>query len=297
MTISDIKKVLNFAAFRPEPDDSTEMWGKRFPRTRSLLINISREGVAWSTRSKSGDIVEGGELQGTFEEVAAQMGDEWKDMTDDGWCGISLNTRYVVTLETNLSRRKGGDELIRTNPKAALGARAERGKRYAVNHNPESNTSLLLACEGGGIDKIEKSLRQFELQPARIACGAYAMLIELTKRVAAARRQLLDKNPEGAGGSVVMVVCCRGSVLALHQKEERWLELRSRADLYQGEEMEPVLPILAPLMESAGAGAEILFANDDIGSGFAEYLQEQLPENRVTEVTRQNHLWSVLTDR
>ena len=38
-------------------------------------------------------------------------------MTSEGWCAISFSTRYVISLEVNLSRRKGSEEQIKTNPK------------------------------------------------------------------------------------------------------------------------------------------------------------------------------------
>ncbi len=47
MKLKDIKDVLTFAAFRPEPDDSSASWSKRFPKKRSLLLNIGRETVSW----------------------------------------------------------------------------------------------------------------------------------------------------------------------------------------------------------------------------------------------------------
>ena len=127
------------------------------------------------------------------------------------------------------------------------------------------------------------------------------MMVDIIDMVAGARSQLdkgdSEEEAEGKMGSVVLLVCCEGSVCAMTQSEDRWVELRSRSDLYTGNDMEPVLPIIQPLIDAAGADAEILFANDEVGSGFAEYLQQQLPNNTITEVTRLNHLWNILRDQ
>ena len=53
MKLKDVKDVLTFAAFRPEPDDSTAPWSKRFPRQRSLLLNFDQ---TWRLRYGVGDI-------------------------------------------------------------------------------------------------------------------------------------------------------------------------------------------------------------------------------------------------
>ena len=138
MKLKDIVSVLNFSAFRPEPDDSTAAWTKRFPKEKTLMLNIGRKRVSWIRLDKRGEFGDGGSMEGEFKDILGQMGPEWRALTDNGWCAVSLNTRAMVSLEVNLSRRPGLLEMLRTNPKAAIGAKAERGKRYSLTHNPES---------------------------------------------------------------------------------------------------------------------------------------------------------------
>ncbi len=51
MKLSDVKDVLTFAAFRPEPDDRLATWTRRFARKRTLFLNIGRgqtSGRGWA---------------------------------------------------------------------------------------------------------------------------------------------------------------------------------------------------------------------------------------------------------
>ncbi|CAN5331371.1 hypothetical protein BH23VER1_BH23VER1_06280 [soil metagenome] len=296
MKLKDIKDVLTYASFRPEPDDGTAGWVRRFPKAKTLLLNVNKSGASWIGLEKGSEFTEPGAADGTLKEVATQAGEEWKALADDGWCAVSLSTRYVISLEANLSRKKGSEDQIRSNPKAALGAKAERGKRYAVRHNPQSNTSVLLAVEEDGVTKIETVLKEFGMGAGRIACGTFAQLSELIDQVAEARRVQAEKNPDVGLGSVVMVTCCQGSVCALTQEEDSWTELRSRTDLYDGDDMEPVVGIVLPLIENAGAGCHVVFMSDQPGSTFPGLLQQKMPSARISDVTVDNQLWKLLAD-
>ena len=207
-----------------------------------------------------------------------------------------VGTRYVISLEANLSRRKGNEEQIRTNPKGALGAKAEKGKRYGVRHNAESNTSVLLAVEEDAIKRIETGMKEAGLQVGRISCGTFVLMSDLIDQVADARRTQLESNPEAELGTIVMVVCCNGSVCAVTQQGDQWVELRSRPDIYEGGEMEPALDIVMPLIENAGAGAHVVFMNDETGSPFPALLQQKAPHVRVSDVTVENQLWKQISD-
>ena len=46
MKLKDLKDVLTFRSFRPEPDDSSAPWRRRFPREKTLLLTISRRRVS-----------------------------------------------------------------------------------------------------------------------------------------------------------------------------------------------------------------------------------------------------------
>jgi hypothetical protein len=296
MKLKDIKDVLTFRSFRPEPDDSSAPWRKRFPRERTLLLTISRRRVSWMCLDKRGEFTDAGSMEGELKEVMAAVGPDLKALTDNGWCAVSLNHRFVITLEVNLSRRAGLEEQLRSNPKAALGAKAERGKRYNLVHNPESNTSLLLACDEDAINKTEALLKENGLQPGRMSIGIYGMLLDLIAQVAEARAARAVSNPDEPFGNVVMVACCEGSVVVLSQREENWTELRSRSDLYT-DDLAPVLDILMPLLQNAGPGAHVVFMNDEQGSNFAELLQARAPGTQLSEVTVPQQLAKLLTDQ
>lgn len=295
MKLKDIKDVLTFEAFHPEPDDSTAAWVRRFPKKRTLLLNISRRKITARLLEKNGTLGDPMVHEGEYKDVLLQMGPEWKDMTDGGWCAVSINSRFVVSLEANLSRRKGIEELLRTNPKAALGAKAERGKRYVLTHNPESNTSLLLACEEEPIVKLEAALRENGLQPGRICVGIYAQMLELLDQVREARRVHLAANPDAKTGTILMVACCDGSLCALVQQEEQWVKLRSRTDLYT-DDFTPAVELLQPMIEEAGSDVHVLYMGESDRSGFVEAFQAAHGGVRISDVSVPNQLWNLVAD-
>lgn len=298
MKLKDVKDVLTFAAFRPEPDDSSAPWSKRFPRQRSLLLNFNRDGVTWRGVEKGGTLGESGSLPSTdLKELVTDMADEWKSLTDDGWCSISVNQRFVISLETNLTRKKGTDELIRTNPKAALGAKAERGKRYSLKHNPESNTSVLLAVDEEYVKQIESTLEGAGLKIGRICCGLFGMFGDAVDQMAEAREQYLKSNPQNPLGKIVIIVCCEGSVCVMTSDEERWVELRSRSGLYTDDDLEPVMKIIMPLVENAGSGAQLVFSADSGGAAVKEVLTSSLPNMRISDISMPEGLWTLLKEK
>src|SRR6188472_2801869 len=118
MTTRDILSVLNFSTFRPEPDDSTAAWKRRFPGKRTALISIGRATLIWRGVQRNGRLGEGDFLRGEPKELIGQAVLPIKDAAEGGWCAVSLNTRYVISLETNLSRRPGSEEVIKSNPRS-----------------------------------------------------------------------------------------------------------------------------------------------------------------------------------
>lgn len=294
MKLKDIKEVLNFAAFRPEPDDGMAMWKKRFPKQRALLLGIGRNKVTWVSVEKNGTLGETGELAGDIKDVAQDMSEEWKDMTEGGWCGVALNNRFMISLETNLTRKKGSEILIRTNPKAALGSKAEKGKRYAVEHNQQSNTSVLLAIDEDFVKSTESVLSQAGLNVARMACAPFFMLQDGLDQIDEAREKFKKSNPDQSLGKIILVVCCDGSFCAMTQNEDQWSELRSRSGLYKSDDLEPIIKIVQPLIDHAGDGAQIIFMADEVGTGISEYLQNGLPSIRVSDVTQPSQMWNLL---
>ncbi len=296
--LADIKSVLAFRAFRPEPDDPAESWARRFAGKRTLLLNVGRGQTSWKGVARNGKFVEGGEQAGDFKEIAAAMAAEWRALTDDGWCAVSLNARYVISLETNVSRKPGIEQLLRSNPRAVLGGRYERGKRYALTNNPESVATILLTVEEEQIKQTEGVLRDAGLSVGRISCGTYAMLRRLLEIVHPGGKAGREKEEATARrSSVLFVVCCEGSVCAMLESGELWTDLRSRSDLYKDGDVEPVTKILEPLIARLDGGAVVHFAADHADSAMLGALRERLPKAEIVEHGRDDQLWSVLADR
>ena len=295
MKLKDIKDVLTFRAFRPEPDDSTAPWSRRFTRESTLALNIGRRRVSWMALDKRGEFRDAGSMEGDSKDIIAQMGAEWRAMTDNGWCSVSLNHRFVITLEVNLSRRAGLEQQLRSNPKAVLGAKSERGKKYSLQHNPESNTSVLLSCDEEAVNKTVNMLKDAGLNTGRVSVGVYGMILDLIEQVSEARRARAASNPGDPFGSVVMVACNEGSVCVLSQREEQWTELRSRTDLYT-DDMTPVFEIILPLIQNAGPNTNVVFMNDEAGCPLPDLLRQRMPGALVSDVTVPCQMWKLLTD-
>ncbi len=295
MTLKDIKDVLSFRAFRPEPDDSTAPWSRRFVRESTLALNIGRRRVSWMALDKRGEFRDAGFMEGDSKEIITQMGPEWRALTDNGWCSVSLNHRFVITLEVNLSRRAGLEMQLRSNPKAVLGAKSERGKKYTLQHNAESNTSVLLSCDEEAVNKTVTMLKDAGLNAGRVSVGVYGMMLDLIEQVSDARRARAATNPGDPFGSVVMIACNEGSVCVLSQREEQWTELRSRSDLYT-DDMTPVLDIILPLIQNAGPNTNVVFMNDEAGCPLPELLRQRIPGALVSDVTVPCQMWKLLTD-
>ena len=134
--LDQVKAVLNFSAFRPEPDDPSASWKSRFPKKTTGLLHVGRNSVSYCLMDAQGQVVSGEEKDGDCKEVFKELGPVIKSSAHDGWCAISLDTRYVISIETNLSRKKGSEEALRKEPRSVLHARYEKGKRYALTHNP-----------------------------------------------------------------------------------------------------------------------------------------------------------------
>ena len=110
----DLKSILNFSAFRPEPDDPSASWKKRFPAERTVFFGLGRTALSWRAINRSGTPGELESVRADPKEILAQSAEHIKPLTDRGWCAVSLSTRYVVSLETNLSRRSGSEEMLKS---------------------------------------------------------------------------------------------------------------------------------------------------------------------------------------
>ncbi len=286
MKLQDIKDVLTFSAFQPDSDDSSSAMSKRMVGRRYLLLNISRDKISWRSVGKKGDFEDAGSVEGELKEVAPQMAEEWKSLTDNGWVCVSINNRFVISLENNLSRRAGYEKLIRSNPKAVLGAKCDRTKKYAVYHNPETSASILLACDESLVKSSDEVLKMIGLQPARISVGIFGMVAEYLNGL---NRLSEEERPK----DLILLTCCEGSVFVLRQRQGQWSELRARSGVYE-DDIGPVAQLTAPFFQDLEPGTPVVFLNDRLETPFAQRMVEGLKNFSLQDVTQPDHLWTVL---
>ena len=286
MLTEDIKNVLTFAAFKPVPDDPETSWGKRFAGRRSLLLNISRNHVTWRALNKRGRLQDSGMQEGEFADVVASRAEEWRSLTEGGWCSISLNNRFIISLETNLSRCENFTEMLRLNPKTVLGGKFDRSKRYALYHHADTPASVLMACDDSLVKTVEDTLRANNLKAGRMCCGLFALLEEKLREIHEGGR------PE-AKGSYLLIVCCEGSVAALVQQAGQWTDLRSRSGVGT-ETVEPVLQIVSPLVSKIAEGTPVFFAHDGNDQAFAGAMMEELSKIGAKDITTEDQLWKTI---
>jgi len=286
MNLADIKAILNYSAFRPEPDDPSAPWNRRFPNTRTVLVGLGKSMIAWAGVSKTGKILDTDTMRGDLKEILTAAAPSMKAASEAAWCAISLNTRYVISLETNLPRRPGSEEMMKTNPRSILGGRYERGKRYALTHNPETNSSVLLSIDEEQIRKVELMFKEVGLQIGRICCGSYVLLrhaLSVTNTVKGSEKPT----------SNLYVICSQGAVCVLVQDADRWMELRSRTDVYE-EDMQPVADLLAPFRERIHSEMGIVIACDQPTPMLRECIDKALPGHAVTDLTTPDFLWNLM---
>ncbi|WP_038162816.1 hypothetical protein [Verrucomicrobium sp. BvORR106] len=283
--LDDIKSVLSFAAFRPEPDDAEVPWNKRFQGRRSLLLNVSRGHVSWRSLNKKGRFQDAGNSEGEFAEVAPQRAEEWRTLTEGGWVNVSINNRFIISLENNLSRRENSGELLRSNPRAVIGAKFDRGKRYALFHHPHSTASLLMACDDSMVKTTEEVLRANGLKGGRICCGLFALLEQKLTELCGSKQ---DPN-----ASFVIIACCEGSIAALVQQAGQWTDLRCRSGI-GSESLDAMIQIIAPLVQKAQPGTPVYFVHDGNDPKFATVMMEQLSKVGGKDITTEDQLWSAI---
>ena len=283
-----VKAVLNFSAFRPEPDDPVFSWKSRFSGRKTALINLGRNSFSYTLLDGSGQIEEGETRQGDAKELFAEIGPTIKSETVEAACMISLNSRFVISIESNLSRKKGSEEAIKRDPRSVLHARFERGKVYTVTHNPETNSSLLLTIDDENIKKTQALAQAAGLKVGRICCGTYVLLrhaLSLTN----------TKKGSETSFSALYLICCRGSVCALLQEKDNWVELRSRPDLFEAEgDLDPLMELLAPLVERLGPDHPLVLLCDEPALGLVEKLAEVYPQRALTDLTQTGLLAEIL---
>lgn len=286
MELKDIKDVLTFAAFRPEADNPKFTWQRRFPKRRSVIVNVSRGRCTWAFMNRKGHVDSIGEADGEFVEVAAQMADTWRAGTEDGWIGVSLNNRFIISLEHNLSRKKGWQEELRLNPKSVLGTKHDRTKRYALHHNPETSASLLMACDDSMVKAIEEAMRSHNLRPARICSGLFATTAHLLNRIAA------DHSLKSQ--DLVIVAWLDASLCVVRQKAGQWQDLRCRSGIPVGDDA-TITQMIRPFLEKADPSTRVLLMEDRRSGGFSTSYLNLFGNLHVIDVTEENNLWNILS--
>lgn len=277
---------MSFQAFKPDPDDSDAPIPSRLQGKRFVIISVSRAHVTWRSVDRKGNLDRSGKVEGDFMDVVNQMAAEWMSMTDGGWVVLSLNNRFIITQEANLSRKPGSERIIRTNPKSIIGAKYDRSRRYAMYHHPETSGSLLLACEDSMLKSYEDALSKHGLKPARICCGLFGMVEDYLRRLYAGDAEKCK--------DFVLLACCDGSACVLVSKGGQWAELRSRSGLYSDDEIEPLANMVAPVLNSVEEGTGVVLLHDEQETEFARTLQEQMSSIGVIDVTQPDHLWRIV---
>lgn len=286
MLLDDIKSVLTFAAFRPDADDSETPMNKRFEGRKLLAINISRNMVTWRGFGRRGKLDAVGEQDGDFADVASTRGEEWRSLTDDGWCTISINNRFIISLENGLMRAENTPHLLRTNPRMVLGPKYDRGKRYAICHHPSSTASMLLATEDSMVKVTEDVLRGLGLRPARVCCGLFALMEHALVGIGEQRGQ--------GSGNFVLIGSCEGSIAALSEQDGQWRDLRCRSGL-GSDGVETALQIISPLVAKAPPGTPVYFISEGLpDSPFRKDLMEQLERVGARDLTQEDLLWKLI---
>ena len=274
-----VKAVLNFSAFRPEEDDPTASWKSRFGGRQTTLVHVGRNSLSYSVIDKKGETTDSDSGRGELKELFAELGPAIKDRSVDGWCMISLDSRYVISVESNLSRKKGSEEALKKDPRSVLHARYEKGKRYAVTHNQETNSSILLAMDEENVKKTEAFCKEHKLKPGRICCGTYVLL-----RHALATTNTRKGSEEPFSG--LYLACCHGSVCAIMQEKDNWMELRSRPDLFEaGGDITPLVELLRPFADKLAPERGLVIACDEPVDGLSEKLADLFPGRRINDLT------------
>ncbi len=285
MLLDDIKSVLTFGAFRPESDDPETPIAKRFEGRKLLALNISRSQVSWRSYNRKGKPDSFGVQDGDLADAAAARGSEWQGMTDDGWCSVSINNRFIISLENGMMRSDNTPHLLRTNPRMVLGPKYDRSKRYAICHHPASTASMLLATEDSMVKVAEDILRGLGLRPCRVACGLFALMEHSIGTIYGSQK---------TGGNSVLIAACEGSIAALSEQDGQWRDLRCRSGL-GAEGVETALQIISPLVAKAPPGTPVYFISDGIpDSPFRKDLMEQLERVGARDLTQEDLLWKLI---
>jgi len=286
MLLAEIKSVLSFAAFKAEADDATVPWSKRFEGRKTLLINVSRNQTSWRGVNKKGKLDDGGVMEGEFSDIAPQQAEEWRLLADGGWCVVSINNRFIMSLETNMMRGDNCTNLLRTNPRAVLGPKYDRGKRYAICHHPDTASSILLTSEESMVKVTEDVLKTIGLRPGRVCSGLFAI-------TEYAVQELFVNQRANVAPNLALICACEGSVAVLLQQDGQWKELRSRSGMGP-DAVETSIQIITPLLQKLPQGSPIYFISDGQDVKYRTEVMSQLERLGAQDITQEDLMWNVI---
>ena len=275
--LQHIKGLLDFSVFRPEPDDPEATWKSRFPGRITVLLNIGRNSLGFSVIDPKGKIKFSDRRRGELRDLFVDFLPVVKENSSDGWCAVSLDTRYVISIEANLSRKKGSELALKKDPRSVLHGRYERGKIYAITHNPETNSSLLLSYDSEFIAKTEFTLKERGLKLGRLLCGTYVLLRHALSEVNTSKG---TDNPVSA----LFIAVCSGSVCAVLQEKDNWVEIRSRPDVFF-DDLQPFFDLVSPFGERLASDAPVVLACDEPVTGLPEKLAALFPGHELKDFT------------
>jgi len=112
----------------------------------------------------------------------------------------------------------------------------------------------------------------------RVCCGAYVLLkhaLALTNTMKGSEQPV----------SSFYVVCCEGAVCALVQDQDRWIELRSRTDVYE-DDLTPITDLLAPFNSRLSPDIGITLVCDEPLDGLADRLASVFANRAVNDLSR-----------
>jgi hypothetical protein len=200
---------------------------------------------------------------------------------------VSINHRFIISLESNMMRGENCVSLLRSNPRAVLGPKYDRGKRYAICHHPEAATSMLLAVEESMVKVTEDILKTVGMRPARVCCGLFAMLERMVQTIG-------DNQRGGAPSSFVLIGFCEGSIAALVQQDGQWRDFRCRSGLGL-DAIETSLQIVSPLVAKAPPGTPVFFVCDGQEDKFRTEMMQHLEKVAARDLTETDLLWQIMS--
>jgi hypothetical protein len=250
------------------------------------LLNVSRTHTSWRSINKRGKFQEAGSQTGEFAEVTTGRAEEWRALTDGGWVNVSLNHRFIISLENNMSRREGYRSLLQSNPKAVIGAKCDRGKRYAIYHHPHTTSSILMACDDTAVKGAEDSLRAAGLKAGRICCGLFALLEQKLNDI------YQSDKPE-AKGSFILIATCEGSLAALVQLDGQWTDLRCRTGV-GADGIDAMIQIIAPMVQKVPQGTRVFYVHDGNDEKFSSAMMAQIEQIGAKDISVADQLWDCI---